>query len=186
MCYRPKSASGWKSVFTKFYRFPASPCSRKCPSHVDRVTTAPTTYSFCERPTSCASTTARHSRPGVLAFSHQCVVQQHIFASLRSLYSAVPSRIVPAPVGYRYVNLVTCSGSCFQAARRILEQLGVELHPQKTRMVQVRCGFEFLGYKIKLGYRKRHLPESKIRSQANRSRSMRIPRQSRAVVSWTS
>ena len=126
------------------------------------------TLQLLQRPTSCASTTARHSRPGVLAFSHQCVVQQHIFASFRSLYSAVPSRIVPAPVGYRYVNLVTCRGSCFQAARRILEQLGVELHPQKTRMVQVRCGFEFLGYKIKLGYRKRHLPGSKIRSQANR------------------
>jgi hypothetical protein len=154
---------------------------------VDRVTTAPTTYSFCERPTSCASTTARHSRPGVLAFSHQyqCVVLQHIFASFRSLDSAVPSRIVPAPVGYRYVNLVTCRGSCFQAARRILEQLGVELHRQKTRIGRVRCGFEFLGYKIKLGYRKRHLPESKIRSQANRSRCMRIPGQSRAVVSWT-
>jgi hypothetical protein len=153
---------------------------------VDPVTTAPTTYSFWERPTSCSSTTARHCRSGVLAFSHQCVVQQHIFTSFRSLYSAVPSRIVPAPVGYRYVNLVTCRGSCFQAARRILEQVGVELHPQKTRIVQVRCGFVFLGYKIKLGYRKRHLPESQIRSQANRSRCMRIPGQSRAVVSWNS
>ena len=38
-------------------------------------------------------------------------------------------------------------------------------------MVQVRCGVEFPGYKIKLAYRKRHLPECKIRSQANRSRA---------------
>ena len=30
------------------------------------------------------------------------------------------------------------------AARRILKQLGVELHPQKTRIVHVRDGFEFL------------------------------------------
>ena len=51
-----------------------------------------------------------------------------------------------------------------EAARRILKQLGVELHPQKTRIVQVRYGFEFLGYKIKRGYRKLRLPESKIRS----------------------
>ena len=37
------------------------------------------------------------------------------------------------------------------AALRILERLGVQLHPQKTRIVHVRCGFEFLGYKIKRG-----------------------------------
>jgi RNA-directed DNA polymerase len=42
------------------------------------------------------------------------------------------------------------------AARRILKQLGVELHPQKTRIVHVQHGFEFLGYKIKRGYRKLH------------------------------
>jgi hypothetical protein len=47
-------------------------------------------------------------------------------------------------------------------------------------MVQVRCGFEYLGHKIKPGNRKRHLPESKIRSQANRSRCLRIPRQKSA------
>jgi RNA-directed DNA polymerase len=41
------------------------------------------------------------------------------------------------------------------AARRILKQLGVELHPQKTRIVHVRYGFEFLGYKIKCGWRVR-------------------------------
>ncbi len=37
------------------------------------------------------------------------------------------------------------------AALRILNELGVELHPQKTRIVHVRQGFEFLGYKIKRG-----------------------------------
>jgi len=51
-----------------------------------------------------------------------------------------------------------------EAARRILKQLGVELHPQKTRIVHVRYGFEFLGYKIKRGYKKLRLPEGKIRS----------------------
>jgi hypothetical protein len=40
----------------------------------------------------------------------------------------------------------------------------VELHPQKTRVVHVRHGFEFLGYKIKRGERKLYLPQSKIRS----------------------
>jgi RNA-directed DNA polymerase len=67
-------------------------------------------------------------------------------------------------------RVVTCKSaaearSAVEAAGRILKQLGVELHPQKTRIVHVRYGFEFLGYKIKRG-KKLHLPESKIRSQA--------------------
>src|SRR6266478_2034808 len=73
----------------------------------------------------------------------------------------------------RYADdwVITCKSAAearaaVDAARRILKQLGVELHPQKTRIVHVRYGFEFLGYKIKRGYRKLHLPESKIRSQA--------------------
>ena len=73
----------------------------------------------------------------------------------------------------RYADdwVVTCKSAAearaaVDAARRILKQLGVELHPQKTRIVHVRYGFEFLGYKIKRGKRKLHLPESKIRSQA--------------------
>jgi len=73
----------------------------------------------------------------------------------------------------RYADdwVITCKSvaearSAVDAASRILKQLGVELHPQKTRIVHVQYGFEFLGYKIKRGYRKLHLPESKIRSQA--------------------
>jgi len=66
--------------------------------------------------------------------------------------------------------VVTCKSAvearaAVDAASRILKQLGVELHPQKTRIVHVRDGFEFLGYKIKRGTRKLYLPESKIRSQ---------------------
>jgi RNA-directed DNA polymerase len=67
--------------------------------------------------------------------------------------------------------VVTCKSAAearaaVEAAGRILKQLGVELHPQKTRIVHVQNGFEFLGYKIKRGKRKLYLPESKIRSQA--------------------
>jgi RNA-directed DNA polymerase len=50
------------------------------------------------------------------------------------------------------------------AALRILEQLGVQMHPQKTRIVHVRNGFEFLGYKIKRGQRRLRLSPDKIRS----------------------
>jgi RNA-directed DNA polymerase len=54
--------------------------------------------------------------------------------------------------------VVTCKSAeearaAITAALRILKQLGVELHPQKTRIVHVQHGFEFLGYKIKQGKR---------------------------------
>ena len=73
----------------------------------------------------------------------------------------------------RYADdwVVTCqtaaeARAAVDAARRILKQLGVEVHPPKTRIVHVRDGFEFLGYKIKRGSRKLNLPASQIRSQA--------------------
>ena len=62
------------------------------------------------------------------------------------------------------------------AARRTLKQLGVELHPQKTRIVHVRYGFEFLGYKIKSGWRKLYLPGDKIRSQARQGALYAYPK----------
>jgi group II intron reverse transcriptase/maturase len=83
----------------------------------------------------------------------------------------------------RYADdwVITCKSAAearaaVDAARRILKQLGVELHPQKTRIVHVRYGFEFLGYKIKRGYKKLHLPESKIRSQARQGALYAYPK----------
>jgi hypothetical protein len=71
----------------------------------------------------------------------------------------------------RYADdwVVTCKSAAearaaIEAAGRILKQLGVELHPQKTRIVHVQYGFEFLGYKIKRGKRL-NLPPHKIRSR---------------------
>ena len=43
---------------------------------------------------------------------------------------------------------VTEARAAVEAALRVLKQLGVELHPQKTRIVHVQHGFEFLGYKM--------------------------------------
>jgi group II intron reverse transcriptase/maturase len=78
--------------------------------------------------------------------------------------------------------VVTCRSvaearAAMEAARRILRQLGVELHPQKTRIVHVRYGFEFLGYKIKRGWRKLYLPGSKIRSQARQDALYAYPKE---------
>jgi hypothetical protein len=52
----------------------------------------------------------------------------------------------------------------------------VHIHPQKTRIVHVRHGFEFLGYKIKRG-RQLCLPASKIRSGARAGALYAYPRQ---------
>jgi group II intron reverse transcriptase/maturase len=83
----------------------------------------------------------------------------------------------------RYADdwVVTCESAAearaaVAAALRILNELGVQLHPQKTRIVQVQHGFEFLGYKIKRG-RKLRLPPGKIRSGAQSGALYAIPRE---------
>jgi len=78
--------------------------------------------------------------------------------------------------------VITCKSAAearaaVDAARRILKQLGVELHPQKTRIVHMRDGFEFLGYKIKRGTRKHILPPSKIRSGAREGALYAYPKE---------
>ena len=56
--------------------------------------------------------------------------------------------------------------AALRCAEKILATLGVRLNPQKTRIVHVRQGFTFLGYKIKRGSRRLYLPAAKIRSGA--------------------
>ena len=63
--------------------------------------------------------------------------------------------------------VITCSSAveaqaALRVAKKILEALGVHINPQKTRVVHVRHGFEFLGYKIKLGQRRLRLAPGKI------------------------
>jgi RNA-directed DNA polymerase len=84
----------------------------------------------------------------------------------------------------RYADdwVITCKSvaearTAIDAALQILKQLGVELHPQKTRIVHIQQGFEFLGYKIKRGQRELRLPEGKIRSQVRRGALYAYPRE---------
>src|ERR1700733_699737 len=53
--------------------------------------------------------------------------------------------------GYQLTRSAAEARVAIAAALRILSELGVQLHPQKTRVVHVQQGFEFLGYKIKRG-----------------------------------
>lgn len=66
---------------------------------------------------------------------------------------------------------VTCSSrreaeAALRCAEKILASLGVRLNARKTRIVQVRQGFAFLGYTIKRGQRALDLPAAKITSKA--------------------
>jgi len=88
--------------------------------------------------------------------------------------------------GYRLTRyaddwVITCSTkaeaqAALAAALRVLEALGVRINPEKTRIVHVQFGFEFLGYKIKRGKRLR-LPANRIRSKAQSGALYAIPRE---------
>jgi retron-type reverse transcriptase len=73
----------------------------------------------------------------------------------------------------RYADdwVITCKSAqeahaALADALRILERLGVQLNPEKTRIVHVRFGFDFLGYQIKRG---------KPRQLGNRKLGRRAP-----------
>jgi group II intron reverse transcriptase/maturase len=77
--------------------------------------------------------------------------------------------------------VVTCTSAAearaaIAAALRILSELGVQLHPQKTRVVHVRHGFEFLGYLIRRG-RQLQLPPGKIVTGARSGGLYAYPRE---------
>jgi len=83
----------------------------------------------------------------------------------------------------RYADdwVITCKSAAearaaLEVAVRVLNQLGVQLNVQKTRIVHVQHGFEFLGYKIKRG-KKLRLPASKIRSGARSGALYAYPRE---------
>jgi len=84
----------------------------------------------------------------------------------------------------RYADdwVVTCRSqaegkSALAAAGEVLEKLGVKLNDEKTRIVHLRQGFEFLGYKIKRGNRALELSASKIRSGARSGSLYAYPRE---------
>src|SRR6516164_3732015 len=70
--------------------------------------------------------------------------------------------------GYRLTRyaddwVITCASAAearaaLAAAGRVLKELGVTINPQKTRVVHVRHGFEFLGFKVKRGSRPMRMP----------------------------
>ena len=77
--------------------------------------------------------------------------------------------------------VVTCrtrseAQAALNTAKKILSKLGVVLHAEKTRIVHIRQGFEFLGYKIKRGSRSLNLTPDRIRSGVVASSLYAFPR----------
>ena len=62
-------------------------------------------------------------------------------------------------------------------AGRILETLGVTLNREKTRIVHIAHGFEFLGFKIQRGKARYKLTRDRIKSKLNRQNLYAIPTQ---------
>jgi len=62
------------------------------------------------------------------------------------------------------------------AERFLREELGVQLNSRKTRIVRIRQGFEFLGYKVKKGKGLR-LPAQKRQAKANQYDLYAVPRE---------
>jgi group II intron reverse transcriptase/maturase len=89
--------------------------------------------------------------------------------------------------GYRLTRfaddwVVTCrtraeAQAALATATRVLVELGVVLHVKKTRIVHVRHGFEFLGYKIRRGSRPLRLASHQIRSSVRSGTLYAYPRQ---------
>lgn len=84
----------------------------------------------------------------------------------------------------RYADdwVITCATkaeaqAAVAAALRVLETLGVQLHPQKTRIVHVRHGFEFLGFKIKRGTTPLRLTAQRVTRGARSGGLYAIPRE---------
>jgi len=89
--------------------------------------------------------------------------------------------------GYRLTRfaddwLVTCrtraeAQAALNFAKQVLKKLGVVLNEEKTRIVHVSHGFEFLGYKIKRGQRPLKLAAHKIKSNTRQGALYVYPRQ---------
>jgi RNA-directed DNA polymerase len=89
--------------------------------------------------------------------------------------------------GYRLTRwaddwVVTCrtraeAEHALARAAKILEKLGVTLNREKTRIVHIAQGFEFLGFKIQRGKGRYKLTRDRIKSKLNRQNLYAIPTQ---------
>ena len=130
---------------------------------------------------------------GAVAPLHNLALKPEVAFCVRGVVSPLLSNILLTPFdwemrhrGYRLTRyaddwLITCrtrreAHAALEAAARILTKLGVTLNTGKTRIVHVRHGFEFLGYKIKQGKRPLRLQGSMIKSGVRGGMRYAFPR----------
>ena len=131
--------------------------------------------------------TAGCSASGKLFPTEQGTPQGGVVSPLLSNVLLTPFDREMRSKGYRLTRyaddwVVTCktkaeANAALAVATRILSRLGVTLHSEKTRIVHVRHGFEFLGFKIKRGSRPLRLRADKIRNGAASGKLYAYPRQ---------
>lgn len=122
---------------------------------------------------------------GQLFPTHRGVAQGGVVSPILSNILLTPFDREMRSRGYqltRYADdwCITCSSkaaaqTALTVASRVLKQLGVELNPQKTRIVHVQHGFDFLGFKIKRANRALHWP-GKIKSAVRKDAMYAYPR----------
>lgn len=102
--------------------------------------------------------------------------QGSVISPLLSNVYLTPFDNIMTGAGYRLTRfaddwLIVCktrqdAEKALNLAKRTLERLGLKIHPEKTRITNIKWGFEFLGYKIKEGKGLR-LNKAKIKSNIN-------------------
>ena len=128
---------------------------------------------------------------GTVSPFHNLTFEAEVTFCVQGVVSPLLSNILLTPFdwemrrrGYRLTRyaddwLITCRSrgearAALEEARRILAKLGVTLNTGKTRIVHVRHGFEFLGYKIKQGKRPLRCKPRRSRAGFAGERAMRF------------
>ncbi len=85
-------------------------------------------------------------------------------------------------------RVITCTSAtearvALVVASRVLKELGVNINPQKTRIVHVRHGFEFLGTRSSAAVGRCGCRRARSELVPDRGRYMRFPGRNRSVTS---
>lgn len=117
--------------------------------------------------------------------THKGTPQGSIISPLLSNVYLTPFDNVMVREGYKLTRfaddwVVVCktrkeAEKALLLAEKILKRLGLQLHPNKTRITHVKWGFEFLGYKVKQG-KGLKLDKKKIVSKRNRNNIYAYPK----------
>lgn len=121
--------------------------------------------------------TAGYIDEGTLYTTERGTPQGSVISPLLSNIYLTPFDNIMTSQGYKLTRfaddwLIVCktkkeAEEALKLAKQTLKRLGLEIHPNKTRITHIKWGFEFLGYKIKKG-KGLKLNRDKIKSKINK------------------